>query len=74
MAPVQALGYGYSLGAEAKERENEAPQTTGPSAPASGHLGCQFRMYGNQIPACSITAFCAEMPFLRFGNCLSAGL
>lgn len=32
MAPVQALGYGYSLGAEAKERENEAPQTTGPSA------------------------------------------
>lgn len=46
MAPVLALGLRglpqlgeeEDGGAEAKERENEAPQTTGPGGPAPSHL------------------------------------
>ena len=60
-------------GAEAKERENEGPQTTGPSAPAPGHLKCQITMPGYQIPVWSAIAFCVEMPFLSIDYKLLGG-
>lgn len=69
-----AAGRGGGDGeAEAKERENEGPHTTGPSAPAPGHLKCQITMPGYQIPVWSAIAFCVEMPFLSIDYKLLGG-